>query len=105
MGWLPSNNTCSTLSSQSALSTSSRGFVAPEMGVEEGLGAQRWRAGQWVSGWKRGAVRCSVHPRKLVMSTSLCRKQAGSSGGESWGGIPPLTLVSAKEPHTSSEGM
>lgn len=32
MGWLPSNDTCSTLSSQSALSTSSKGFVEQKMG-------------------------------------------------------------------------
>lgn len=48
MGWLPSNNTCSPLSSQSALSTSSRGFVARKMGVEEGLGGtevESWTVG------------------------------------------------------------
>lgn len=40
MGWLPSNNTCSTLSSQSALSTSSKGFVEQKWG---GGGAGRPR--------------------------------------------------------------
>lgn len=63
MGWLPSNNTCSTLSSQSALSTSSRGFVAPEMGVEEGLGGTEVESRTVGLRMEKGAIRCSVHPR------------------------------------------
>lgn len=97
MGWLPSNNTCSTLSSQSALSTSSRGTCRAEDGG--GGWIRGHRGGKLDSGspdGRRGQPSASVHPYDGLMSTSSCRKQVGSSGCESrQGRDPAVASVSA----------
>lgn len=92
MGWLPSNNTCSTLSSQSALSTSSRGFVERKVGVEEGSGGTEVESWTVALKTEEGAE-LRVPPTRLY--ASFLQAEAGRQlGWESRVGVSKALISS-----------
>ena len=92
MGWLPSNITCSALSSQSALSTSSRGFVERKVGVEEG--SEGTEVESWTVALKmEEGAELRVPPTRLY--ASFLQAEAGRQlGWESRVGVS-MALISS----------